>query len=248
MPTSPLRSVPLLVALAALACSGKKEAPAAPVPAAPPAAAAPVAPPADPAAAFAKAMTEEKLQRLLAYEQESLPLTAELMAPMAKAALATGGDAKKMENQVSRDERLKQLSAQLEALQKKHGVTTQDQAGFVALTRHLLTKEIFATSARKALAEDEPRKAAWAKAEAEYNAKHKNDLRFVSYDVVAKRGTAPLGEFQEKMLQKQVADADAERKALVEKHGQAALDVLAKFIPQFVELREKQMDAVLKPK
>jgi hypothetical protein len=245
MATTALRTLALLAVLAALACSEKKDAAPAAAPA-PPAASAPAAPPA-PAADFASAMTEDKLARLLAYEKEILPFTAELVGGMGRAVRATGGDAAKMEREVSRDERMKQLSEQLLAAQAKHRITQQDQALFAATTTDLLVKEMLATTARRQLAENEPKKEAWAKAEAAYEAKHKDDPRAAPYAMTAKQGTAPLMDVVVQQLQQQVADAEAARKAFAEKHGQQALDRLSPFIPQFVELREKQMEAVLRP-
>jgi hypothetical protein len=246
MRTTALRTVPLLAVLAALGCSGKKEAP--PAPAAPPAAAAPAGLGADPAAAFAKAMTAETLARLLACEQEILPFTRELVGGLARAAHASGGDAGKVERAVSRDEGMRELSEKIAAVQAKHGVSAQDQAAFTTLTTDLLVKEMFAASARRQLADNEPRKAAWAKAEAAYRAEHAGDPRAAPYAMTAKRGTAPLAELVEEQLREQVADAEAARRTFAEKHGQPALDVLAGFIPQFVALREQQMAAVLTPR
>jgi hypothetical protein len=242
MPSRHLRRLALVAALAA-ACSGKKEAPPSPAPAAPSVPAAR----ADPATEFARAMTDDKLQRLLAYEREILPLTAELVGGGARAAMASGGDGEKMGRELSRDERMRELSAQVEAAQRKHGITGQDQAGFTALTTELLVKEMFAREAREKLAANEPTKEAWARAEAEYEAKRK-DPRAPPYAFVARKGTAPLPELVEKQLQEQVGDADAARKAFAGKYGQGALDVLAKYIPDFVDLREQQMSAVMKPR
>jgi hypothetical protein len=247
MVTTARRIVPLLAAAAALACSGKKEAPPASAPAAPPTASAPAPRPAAPAADFAKAMTEDKLARLLAFEQEILPLTREVVGGMGRVARAAGGDAKKVEGAISRDERMKQLSEQISAAQAKHGVTQQDQALFATATTDLLVKEMFATSARKQLAENEPKKEAWAKAEAAYEAKHKDDPRAAPYAFTAKKGTAPLMDVVEQQLREQIAEAEAARKAFAEKNGQEALDRLAPFIPRFVEVREQQMAAVMKP-
>jgi hypothetical protein len=250
MPTTALRAAALLAVLAALACSGKKDAPPAATAAPTPAGAAPSAPapaPANPELAFARTLTEDKLARLIAFEHEILPITAELVGGVAKAALAAGGDGQKLGRELSRDERTRQLGAQLEAAQKKHGITGQDQAGLSALTTDLVVKEMFATEAREQLAANEPKKAAWAKAEAEYAAK-KKDPRAPPYAFVAQKGTAPLPEIVEQQLREQVRESEAARRAFAEKYGQGTFDVVAKRLPELVLLRQKQMDAVMRPK
>ena len=180
----------VLLAATAIACSGRNE----PPPAAAPQVAPPdvVAPP-DDVAAVSSTLTEEKLKRLLAFEEEILPITAELVALSTMPAVTGGAEARRASGQPTREERARTLEAGIAAALQKHRLTPSDHAGFAGLTGSLVEGDAKVARAREVLALNEKKKVAWARIEAE-DRKKKRDPRTPPASVTRGRRAAAPGD------------------------------------------------------
>jgi hypothetical protein len=233
------RSFPLVLA-AALSCTGRMDAPQAPAPAAPPPAGAPAEAPApDPADTLAATLTEDKLKRLLLFEEEILPVSAAIVQ-LASAPGATGAGGSRGEP--SREERQRALDDRIAAALQKHGLTRADHQGFGAIAGGLVERSAKAAEARELLAKDAERRSAPARAPAE--AARRTKAAAPAPSAVAKEGR-PLPEPLVQQLQTQIVQADADRKAFAARNGQAVLDLLDRYRPQILALREQQVRVVL---
>lgn len=228
------RSLPLLLG-AALACTGRMDTPSAPAqaPGATGPAPAETGPaPADPGDALAATLTEEKLGRLLAFEDEILPTSAALVA----LASAPGAGGRRIAGELSLEERTRRLEGEITAALQKHGLTRADHAGFGALSSGIVQRSAAADAARAQIAADaeQQRKAAGAQ-------RGKREPR-------PPPGTRDLREAQAgfvEHLKVEVAQADADRKAFAARHGDAALALLDRYRPRILAVREKQVRVVL---
>jgi hypothetical protein len=233
------RALPLVV-VAALACTGKQPEHAAPAPAAPPAPTAAEAIPADPADALAAKLTQEKLDRLLAFEQEILPVAARQVA--LASAPGVGGTFGRP-GEPTREEVARRLDGEVGAALQKHGLTRADRAGFAALSGGLVQRSAKAAEARVQLAKNVEIKKARAKQEAAEKKRLGDRYRLPEW--TGGTGTRPLPEPVEQQLQLLVVQADADRKAFAARHGQATLDLLDQNTPKILAVREQQVRVVL---
>ena len=233
------RSLPLLAA-AALACTGKVDTTpsARPAPRPAPAAGPTEPPPPDPADTLAATLTEEKLKRLLAFEEALLPTSAAMVA----LASAPGAGGRTEPGEPTKDDRQRALDGQLGELLQKHGLTRADHAGFAALSSGLVLRSARAEDAREQLAKNAENKKAWAKLEAAEAGK-KHDPRRPPW-FMGKEALRPLPEPAVQHLQTLVVQADADRGAFKARHGEAALALLDRYRPQILALREKQVRIV----
>lgn len=118
------------------------------------------------AAQFAKSLDEEKVKKILVYEQELLPHTHLLMgAGMAAAKTAAAGG--NIEKELSRDERIAKLNEVVTDALTKVGTTQQDTSSFATLTSTLYGSELAVADARQKLKDDKPKVAKWKKIEAQ---------------------------------------------------------------------------------
>jgi hypothetical protein len=234
------RVLPLVVAFA-LACTGKAPEPVpAPAPAAPAGGPGAQAAPADPADAFAAKLTQEKLDRVLAFEQEILPVTARQVA-LASAPGAGGPFGRPGEP--TREEVARRLDDELAAALKKHGLARVDHAGFAALSGGLVQRSAKAAEARAQLARNAELKRTRGKAEAEEKRRLGDRYRLPEW--TGGSGTRPLAEPVEQQLQLLVVQTDADRKAFAERHGQAVLDLLDQNSAKILAVREQQVRIVV---
>jgi hypothetical protein len=238
-----LRRSLLLLAAAALACTGRVEPASAPAPA--PAeptrgAAAPAEEiPADPADALAATLTEDKLKRLLAFEEALLPTSAALIA-----LASTSGATRTPPGEPTRAERQRALEGQMAELLQRHGLTRADHAGYGALTGGLVLRSAQAEDAKAQLAKNAERKKAWTKANPQ-EAKKKHDPRWAP-DQDGKGANGPIPEALEHHLEGLVSQSGVERAAFASRHGAATLALIDRYRTELLAVREKQVQLVVR--
>lgn len=232
--------VSVVLAATAIACSGRNEPPP---PAAPQVAPPAVVAPPDDVAAVSSTLTEEKLKRLLAFEEEILPITAELVALSTMPAVTGGAEARRASGQPTREERARTLEAGIAAALQKHRLTPSDHAGFAGLTGSLVEGDAKVARAREVLALNEKKKVAWARIEAE-DRKKKRDPRTPPASVT-RGGERPLPEIAEQHLRKQIEEADADRRAFAARYGPGVAELLERYRAPILALREKQVKVAL---
>jgi hypothetical protein len=170
-------------------------------------------------------------------------VTIEMATVGMKAAVASGGDAKKMEKELSREEKLKQYNATLEAAAAKQGITVADDLAFQTLTGEYFTKEFVIADTRKLVEENAKKQKAWDEMEAK-EAKKKKDPRAQPW-WMNKGDIRPLSKEMLALYEKQLAEHEAFRKQFSETYGQSLVDLLDKYRDPFVELRGKLMAGFL---
>lgn len=239
------RSLPLLALAATLACTGRRgDEPASPAPASPAAAAPPVEAPAavppDPTAVLAASLTETKLAKLIAAEEEILPFTAELV----RLSRLPPQTSRPSPDELSPDERRRRAEAGVAEVLRKHGLAPADHAGFEGLVAGVL-RDVKADEARATLEANVEKKKAFEKRDAAESRKRR-DPNLPPWWVEAKDAPpAPLPELYEKQLRVQVEQAEADRRAFLERHGGAVQDLLDRSRASIVALREKQVKVIV---
>jgi hypothetical protein len=236
------RALPILV-VAALACTGKAPEPGpAQAPAAPAGGARTEAIPADPAGGLAAKLTQEKLDRLLVFEQEILPVMARQVALASEP--GAGGSIRRVGAPTPED-LARRLDAEISAALDRHGLTRADHAGFAALSGGLVLRSAKAAEARAQLAKNAEVK----KARATFEAAERKRLgdRYRVPERTGGSGPRPLADPLEQQLQLLVVQTDSDRKAFAERYGAAVLDLLDQHSAKILAVREQQVRVVLGP-
>ncbi len=187
-------------------------APAAPTAEPPPA-------PVDAAVAYAKALDEEKLKKLLGFEKEMLPHTALILNTGRRASENAQKNGTDMAAELSKDERRQKIREVTEAAMSQSGVTQTDVTGFAMLSGEFFAKEMAIDSARKQVADNEARKA--------------KDPKTAYPDEMIK------------VYQDQIDEHAAYRKSFAEKYGEPTLALMDKYQPEFVAIRAEQVAVLM---
>ncbi|MBA3463674.1 MAG: hypothetical protein H0T46_27195 [Deltaproteobacteria bacterium] len=215
--------------------SGASASPSPSTPGATPVAGTPAAAGEDSVVAFARTLDEDKVKKILVYEQEMVQHVDLLVG--AAGAMASGGT-----KAISRDERYKKLGDLTTAAIAKAGITQQDVGSFTQLTSELWAKEMALGGYRQKIADNAPKAEKWKAIEAEAE-KLEGGRRFQFLQ--DRNADRPMGDEEVKIYQAQLAELDEDRKAFAAKYGAPTLALLDKYREPFVAIREKQMAAMM---
>lgn len=174
--------------------------------------------------AGAKKLNDELLDKFAIYRQEMLSSTKLAMDIATRGFQAGGGDSKKMEQAVARDERLKAMNEANDKALKKSGLTMVQVAELTGITT-----EYYA------------RKGAISKAGEQRDKYQKN----IEKAKAAGKQPSPVDVSMAEVFAKQVNEFDAYKKEFASKYGENVVTLLEKHAPAYLELQQKQMEAVM---